>query len=143
MGIWLIAMIVLQLACAFCAARLGRPAVWLQFILLVPGLGALAFCGYEIARAVTSGSGNSAPTPDPLGLRPEGALGGLGYRAVCARTVESRKALAEECLLIGRHADARLLFESCRTTNDQEESGIPLPLERRETRMARTARAAK
>ena len=143
MGIWLIAMIVLQLACAFCAAKLGRPAVWLQTILLIPGLGALAFCGYEIARLVTNGPGSRVPARAAVGVRPDGALGGLGYRAVCARTVESRRALAEECMLIGRHADARLLFESCRTANDQEDSGIPLPLERPDARMARTARAAK
>ncbi len=140
MGIWLIAAIVLQLACAACAAKLARPAVWLQIILLVPGLGALAFCGYEIARAVTRASNNRAPARDRGESRPENALGGIGYRAVCARTVESRRALAEECLLIGRHADARLLFESCRTANDQDTAAFPPAYERPEMPVARIVR---
>ena len=118
MGYWLIAAIALQLACAFCAARLDRPAVWLQCILLVPVLGALAFCAVEAARAL------SAMNPRPVKADGENlsgaALGGFGYRAVCARTTKSRRALAEECMQIGRHADARLLIESCRDGTDAE-----------------------
>ena len=143
MGIWLIAAIVLQLACAACAAKLARPAVWLQIILLVPGLGALAFCGYEIARAVSGASGSRRPSRGRRADRPDGALGGLGYRAVCARTVESRRALAEECMLIGRHADARLLFESCRAANDQDDAALPPNYERPQMWLARDVRSGR
>ena len=122
MGYWLIAAIVLQLACAFCAAKLDRPAVWLQFILLVPVLGALAFCLSEASRAFSAVYGAASPAPGHDAARSGAALGGFGYRAVSARTTKSRRALAEECAEIGRHADARLLFESCGEGANAEDS---------------------
>ena len=131
MGFWLIAAIALQLACAFCAIKLARPTVWLQIILLIPVLGALAFCGFELQQACS----RSAARPDPRrpgNGRRDGALGGLGYRAVSARTPESRLALAEECMLLGRHADARLLYENYRRTGEAEDLEFQARLDRAE-----------
>ena len=131
MGFWLIAAIALQLACAFCAARLARPIVWLQVILLVPVLGALAFCGSELLRACGPLARRRTPRQSGKG-RDDGALGGFGYRAVSARTPESQLALAEECMLLGRHADARLLYESYRRTGEAEDLDFQARLDRAE-----------
>ena len=120
MGYWLIAAIALQLACALCAAKLDRPAVWLQFILLVPFFGALAFCISEVSRHLSATV--AVPARVPAAKPRAVALGGLGYRAVSARTAESRRALAAECTLMGRHADARLLLASC---SDRPEAEAP------------------
>ena len=132
MGYWLIAAIALQLACAFCAAKLARPTVWLQIILLLPVFGALAFCGSEVLRMLS----HSAGRPNPRRQRQDrqgGVLGGIGYRAVSARTPESRMALAEECMLLGRHADARLLYESYRRTGEAENLDFQARLDRAES----------
>lgn len=129
MGFWLFSAIVLQLACAICAGKLGRPTVWLQIILLVPVLGSLAYCGYELMRGwsalrLRSASGHPAHSGDP------GALGWLGYRTVRAQTVDGRRALAEECMRVGRHADARLLFESCMVGRDARDPDLVASLEK-------------
>lgn len=112
MGIWLISAVVLQLACAVCAARLKRPTIWLQIILLVPVFGSLAYCAFEIMKIPPAQPPATMPR-HPAYEAANGALGSLGYQAVRARTAESRRALAEQCMRVGRHADARLLFESC------------------------------
>lgn len=113
MGKWLFLIILMQLACAVCAARLDRPTIWLQGILLVPLFGSLAYCRFEIMRALRR-VGSSRPADIHSAATPaEAKLGRLGYQAVRARTADSRRALAEECMRIGRHADAKLLFQSC------------------------------
>ena len=113
MGIWLFLAIILQLACAIWAAKLERPAFWLDVILLIPLLGSLAYCGFEI-RQLLAGASPYRSAEIRTAAAPAGAtLGWLGYQAVRARTSDSRRALAEECMRVGRHADARLLFESC------------------------------
>ncbi len=131
MGFWLIAAIALQLACAFCAIKLARPAVWLQIILLIPVFGALAFCWSELQRGYASAARRPASRQRGNGGQVD-ALGGLGYRAVSARTPQSRLALAEECMLLGRHADARLLYESYRRTGEAEDLDFQARLDRAE-----------
>lgn len=114
MGFWLFSAVALQVACAFCAAGLGRPAPWLQIILIVPVVGSLVYCAFEFRRwhARVAEGRKSLPGGPTVPLA-AGPLGELGYRAARARTVESRRALAQECMRLGRHADARLLFRSC------------------------------
>lgn len=109
MGMWLTVAIVLQLACAVCAARLRRPAIWLQIVLLVPLFGSLAYCAFEILRATAA---DRRPAPDRR-LAARADMHRLVMLAVRARSAEGRRALAEECMRLGRHADARLLFQSC------------------------------
>ena len=113
MGTGLVSLLILQFACAYCAAKFGRPAVWLRVILLVPLFGSLAYCGFEIRRRLARPVPLAQTASTPLSEQTQPTLGWLGYQAVRARTAEGRRALAEECLRIGRHADARLLFESC------------------------------
>lgn len=137
MGFWLIAALALQLACAVSAAMLARPAVWLQIILLVPVFGALAYCAFELIRLRSRAVPSGRPERPAADTRQRGDLGGLGYRAVSARTAESRLALAEECMLLGRHADARLLFESSRRVADAQGADFLDRLERAEARMRR------
>ncbi len=132
MGFWLIAAIALQLASAFCAIKLARPTVWLQIILLIPVFGALAFCGSEILRVVSHSARRSNARQRRKGPQ-GGVLGGIGYRAVSARTPASRMALAEECMLLGRHADARLLYENYRRTGEAEDLEFQARLDRAES----------
>lgn len=113
MGVWLLSAVVLQLACVFSAARLKRPTIWLQIILLVPVFGSLAYCAFEVMKGPEAKEPPQPASRHPAYESANGDLGRLGYQAVRAQTVESRRALAEECLRLGRHADARLLFESC------------------------------
>lgn len=129
MGFWLFSAIVLQLACAICAGKLGRPTVWLQIILLVPVLGSLAYCGYELMRGRSIRPRRTSSGRPAFG-RERSALGWLGYRAVRAQTVDGRRALAEDCMRVGRHADARLLFESCMVDRDAGDPDLIASLEK-------------
>ena len=130
MGIWLVAAVILQLACAICAAKLGRPTIWLQIILLVPVLGSMAYCGSEAMRALAIGGPRRPASHRRTGDGAKVALGGLGFQAVRAQTIACRRALAEECMRRGRHADARLLFESCLKGRDAQDPELIERLQR-------------
>lgn len=141
MGFWLFSAILLQLACAICAGKLGRPTVWLQIILLVPVLGSLAYCGYELTRG-WSMRPRRPPSGQPGVGRNSGALGWLGHRTVRAQTVDGRRALAEECMRVGRHADARLLYESCLVDRNARDPELMASLERATALTERPARTS-
>ena len=142
MGIWLFLASVLQLACAIWAAKLDRPAFWLHVILLVPFLGSLAYCGFEInlalARAKAPRLAETSTDAMPAGA----TLGWLGYQAVRARTSDGRRALAEECMRVGRHADARLLFESCMVGRHAQDPQLIAGLKQATAAMGGSARPA-
>lgn len=106
----------IAIALAIHAYRTGRMNPWLWIIVFVPGLGSLLYVILELipelvnstkARRLKSGM---VKTMDP----------GRDYRALAreveiAPTVANRLRLAEECLRLGRAADAAALYAACAT----------------------------
>lgn len=111
MGKWLFPAIFVQLVCAFRAASLDPPV-----------------------RPRRPATQHSAVT------RAHAGLGWLGYRAVRARSIDGRRALAEECMRVGRYADARLLFKSCMVGRDADDPQLVAGLQQATALMGRSAR---
>ena len=108
--------ILLQIALAIHAYRTGRMNPWLWIILFLPGIGSLLYLILEVAPELLSGrTANKmkrglVATVDP----------GRDYRALAreveiAPTVHNRLRLADECLRLGRTAEAATLYEQSAT----------------------------
>ncbi|NNG05345.1 MAG: hypothetical protein HKM95_14770 [Inquilinus sp.] len=112
MDVFLFSALFLQAGCALLASRLGRPALWIEVVLMVPLAGSLVYAALEVDRYRRGRQGPVAPSrPEPADL--DAALAGLSYRLWAGEPADRRRFLAEECLRRGRAADAVLLFRSC------------------------------
>ena len=123
------AILLLQIACLIHAGRTERPYYWFMIILFVPGLGILAYLVVEVipgllgGRAATRFSRTVAAGVDPT----------RQYRAL-ARALETVpsvanfRALADECLRLGRYAEAIEVYKSALTGMHETEPGAMLGL---------------
>ena len=119
----------LQLLCAAHVIRTGRPCQWLFLILALPLAGCLAYFLLEILPDLShSRAARQAVRDLGAAIDPERDLRELAERAAQADTVANRTALAEECLRLGRAADARRLFQSCLTGLNATDHAIMLGL---------------
>ena len=94
------------------AVRTGRASPWAFIILLVPGIGAIA---YVVAVLVPdwmgSRQGQQAQRSIAKALNPEKRYRELSDATEIADTIANRAALAEECLALGRFDEAKRHFE--------------------------------
>jgi hypothetical protein len=106
----------LQIALAIHAYRTGRMNPWLWIIVFVPGLGCLLYVILELLPELAGGATarrvkrDLVATVDP----------GRDYRALAreveiAPTVHNRLRLADECVRLGRDAEAQALYAACAT----------------------------
>ena len=121
--------LLLQIVCLIHAGRAGRPYFWFMIILFVPGLGVLAYLGVEVipsllrGRAAARLSQTVSASVDPT----------RQYRAL-ARAVETVpsvanfRALAEECVRLGRYDEAIELYKGALTGMHETEPGAMLGL---------------
>jgi hypothetical protein len=121
--------LLVQIACLIHAGRTGRPYFWFMIILFVPGLGVLAYLAVEVipgllrGRAAARLSQTVSASVDPT----------RQYRAL-ARAVETVpsvanfRALAEECVRLGRYDEAIELYKSALTGMHKTEPGAMLGL---------------
>jgi hypothetical protein len=121
--------LLVQIACLIHAGRTGRPYFWFMIILFVPGLGVLAYLAVEVipsllrGRAAARLSRTVSASVDPT----------RQYRAL-ARAVETVpsvanfRALAEECVRLGRYDEAIELYKSALTGMHETEPGAMLGL---------------
>src|ERR1700722_8273793 len=117
---WTIGSLLVSLAMAYHAIRNGKSPMWLM------GLAVASFLGFLATFAVWIGYLAFAVIPDMLRSAPARRLAdnvvsaadpGRGYREKLAQveqvgSVDSKRALAEECIRMGRFADAVELYES-------------------------------
>ena len=112
----LVLVVGLQLLCAAHVIRTGRPTQWLFIILALPLAGCLAYFFVEILPELgRSRAARQAVRDIGAVIDPERELRELAERAAKADTVANRAALAEECLRLGRAADAKRLYQACLT----------------------------
>lgn len=121
--------LLIQIVCLIHAGRTGRPYFWFMIILFVPGLGVLAYLAVEVipsllrGRAAARLSRTVSASVDPT----------RQYRAL-ARAVETVpsvanfRALAEECVRLGRYDEAIELYKSALTGMHETEPGAMLGL---------------
>lgn len=109
-------LMLIAIGLAIHAYRTGRMNPWLWIIVFVPGLGSLLYVILEVVPELVSGSAarrlktGMVKTVDP----------GRDYRALTreveiAPTVQNRLRLAEECLRLGRSAEAAQLYAASAT----------------------------
>jgi hypothetical protein len=109
-------LLLLQIGFAIHAYRTGRISPWLWIIVFVPGLGCLLYFILELLPELAGGATarrvkrDLVATVDP----------GRDYRTLAreveiAPTVHNRLRLADECVRLGRTAEAESLYEACAT----------------------------
>jgi hypothetical protein len=127
----LVLVVGLQLLCAAHVIRTGRPSQWLFIILALPLAGCLAYFFVEILPELGhSRAARQAVRDIGAVIDPERELRELAERAAKADTVANRAALAEECLRLGRAADAKRLYQSCLTGLHATDHALMLGLAR-------------
>ena len=109
-----IATLLIDLACAIHVGRTGRPMYWMYLIFMLPGVGALAYVAVEVVpELVGSPRGQRAVRTAARMIDPGKAYRALRDVAEEAPTVDNLRRLAEECLTLGRWAEARDLYRRC------------------------------
>jgi hypothetical protein len=89
------------------AARSGRFSPWGYIILMMPGIGALAYVAVElIPEWFGTYRGRKARKSVGRALDPERHYRALKDQIELADTIANRAALAEECLALGRYREA-------------------------------------
>jgi hypothetical protein len=89
------------------AAKTGRFTPWAYVILLLPGIGGLAYVVAEVLPEWMNGvQGQKARRSVVKTLNPERRYRGLVDQLELTDTIANRAALAEECLTLGRFAEA-------------------------------------
>jgi hypothetical protein len=105
---------VLAFGCAIHAGKTGRPQYWIYILLLVPGLGTLAYLLFElIPEWLDSYQGRRAKTTVGRLIDPAKAYKVLQDAVETSPTVENMARLAEECVAMGRHEEAAELYDAC------------------------------
>jgi hypothetical protein len=103
----------LDIATAFHAVKTGRFTPWFYIIIMLPGVGALAYIVMElIPEWLHSYEGRQARARINRALDPEGTYRTLKTEVEIANTIANRKALAEECLVLGRYDEARAQYDT-------------------------------
>jgi hypothetical protein len=94
------------------AAKTGRFSPWGYIILMIPGVGALAYVLVELLPEwFGSAQGQSARRRLVNTLDPERRYRELGDQLDVADTVANREALAEQCLALGKFEEAQHHFD--------------------------------
>jgi len=123
------AILLLQIACLIHAGRTGRPYYWFMIILFVPGLGILAYLAVEVipgllrCRAATRLSRIIAAGVDPTRQYRE-----LARALETVPSVANFRALADECVCLGRYDEAIEFYKSALTGMHETEPGAMVGL---------------
>ena len=108
-----IVILLLDLTLLVHAAKTGRLCRWGFIIMAIPGLGALAYIGLEvIPEWMGSIEGQKTQAALRKTLDPNKRLRELSDQFARADTIANRVALANECLNLGRHDEAREHFDA-------------------------------
>ena len=93
------------------AARTGRPYYWMLIILAIPMFGMMAYILFELLPGASRspGSRRAVSTAKRL-IDPEGDYRSLTIRLEETPTVANKRALADECLRLGKLDQAEELY---------------------------------
>lgn len=105
-------LLAIDIALVFHAAKTGRGTPWIYIILMIPGIGALAYVIVELVPEwLGTYQGQKARARIGRALNPEKAYRALKTELEIADTIANREALAEECLELGRFDEARAQYD--------------------------------
>jgi hypothetical protein len=109
-------LMVIDIALVIHAAKTGRFSPWGFIILMIPGIGALAYVLVELMPEwMGSVKGQSARKRLVNTLDPQRRYRELSDQLAIADTVANREALAEQCLALGKFEEAKGHFEEILT----------------------------
>jgi hypothetical protein len=121
--------LLLQIACLIHAGRTGRSYYWFLIILFVPGLGILAYLAIEVIPGWLRGSATTRLSRTiAAGVDPTRRYRELARALETVPSVANFRALADECLRLGRYDEATELYESALTGMHATEPGAMLGL---------------
>jgi hypothetical protein len=131
-------LLALDVALIFHASKTGRCQPWCYIILMVPGIGALAYVVVElIPEWFGTYEGQKARARIGRALNPEKAYRALRDQLEIADTIANREALAQECLALGRFDEAREQYDTILTMPLGDEPGTLLGRARAEFGLGR------
>ncbi len=132
----------IDIAMAFHAAKTGRLMPWFYIILLVPGAGALAYVVIELVPEwMGSYQGQRTRARISRAIDPEKTYRALKTELEIADTISNREALAQECLALGRHDEAKAQYDAILTMPLGDEPGYMVGRARAEFGLGRFAEA--
>jgi len=104
---------VLYFGCIFHAIKTGRINHWLMILVLLPGVGSLAYLFFEaLPEAQNSRTGRKVVAKVTDALDPDRAMREHAANLETADTAENKRLLAEECIKRGQWDDAIGLYRS-------------------------------
>jgi len=109
----LLVLALLDVICIVHAAKTGRFWPWAYVVLLLPGIGAIAYLLFEVVPAwMGSPEGQRARQRVANTLDPEKKYRKLTDDLTISDTIATRVALAEECLALGKFWEARWNYDN-------------------------------
>jgi hypothetical protein len=121
--------LLVQIACLIHAGRTGRPYFWFMIILFVPGLGILAYLVVEVIPGLLRGRAAARLSQTvSAGLDPTRQYREFARAVETVPSVANFRALADECVRLGRHDEAIDLYKSALTGMHETEPGAMLGL---------------
>jgi hypothetical protein len=118
-----------QIACLIHAGRTGRPYFWFMIILFIPGLGILAYLAVEVIPGLVRGRAATRLSQTvSAGLDPTRQHRELARAADTLPSVANIRALADECVRLGRHDEAIDLYKRALTGMHETDPGAMLGL---------------
>lgn len=113
------------------AVRTGRPYYWMMILLFIPMFGILAYIVFE----VLPGASHSPASRKALGnakrlVNPEGDYRALTMQLEIAPTVANKRALADECVRLGKLDEAEALYQGGMTGIHATDPGLMLGIAR-------------
>jgi hypothetical protein len=107
-----IVLLLLDITLIYHASKTGRLQPWAFIILMVPGIGGLAYIVVELVPEWVSGpSARQARRRMTYKLDPEKVYRELADHLAVSDTVANRAALADECMEIGRYEEAEQHYD--------------------------------
>jgi hypothetical protein len=104
--------VLLDIALVYHAAKTGRLQPWAFIILMIPGVGALAYVAVELLPEWLGGARAQKARRNFAGkLDPQKLYRQLTDQLAATDTIANRAALAAECLVIGRYAEAESHYD--------------------------------
>jgi hypothetical protein len=121
--------LLVQIACLIHAGRTGRPYFWFMIILFMPGLGSLAYVAVELIPGLLRGRAAAQLSQSvSAGLDPTRQYREFARAVEALPSVANFRALADECVRLGRYDEAIKLYKSALTGMHETEPGAMLGL---------------
>lgn len=109
-------MLLIQGALVIHVLKTGRDTKWIWVVMILPGVGALAYAVLEVAPDLMgTRQGRQASKRVLNTLNPNKDINAASLEYERAATVENSTRLAQECMNNGRHAKASELYRQCLT----------------------------